>query len=191
MGFNITPPQQKQLKTLINAYADNLAAQERVLRQLVVCLRLNDDETMDTQVMRRILDETLKQYKPDPKDIPEAHFHVPAPKVQEEIRVMTKEEEAKYGHPIGSTLVSKVGDAEIWQVPLSHKEIRPVVISGKGKGTWFVPCTDKLDEKGTQMGMLSDNKYGLAVVKDPISVVNYPNADIHEINSSLATKEKK
>lgn len=204
MGFNITPPQQKQLKTLINAYVDNLAAQERVLRQLIVCLRLNDDDDerrntlnehiasiMNKLPRREMTPEEADRLRPHYKTAEDKQLHVPAPEAKMEIRVMTKEDEAKYGHPIGSTLISKIGDAEIWQVPLSNKEIRPVVINGKGKGTWFVPCTEALDENGTQIGMLSDNKYGLCGVEDPIPMVSYPNSDIHEINSSLATKEKK
>lgn len=184
MALNLNPYQIKQLKTLINAYADNLAAQERVLRQLIVCLGLRDEPEQDVG-----LDKLRRLAERMPRHHEDAHFHIRGPAIQEEIRIMTKEEEAKYGHPIGSTLVSRVGGTEIWQVPCTDKTaIRPIVISGKGKGTWFVPCTAPITSDGAQMGVLCDNKYGLAVIENPPNMIKYPNQDIHEINSSLAKK---
>lgn len=187
MALNLNLYQIKQLKTLINAYADNLAAQERVLRQLIVCLGLRDEPEHDGG-----LDKLRKLAEKMPKRYADEHFHIPNPAIQEEVRITTKEEEAKYGHPIGSTLISNVGGTEIWQVPCTDKmTIRPVVVSGKGKGTWFVPCSAPITSDGAQIGVLCDNKYGLAVIVDPPSMIKYPNQDIHEINSSLAKGEKK
>ena len=100
----------ERLLLLIARFADNLAEQERILRQVTAVLQDTPEEPEDDMYQPEFpgFDALVKGITISVDDVPPAKF-----------QIKTEEEAAKYGHPIGSTLLSMNGDTEIWTVPCS------------------------------------------------------------------------
>ena len=102
--------------------------------------------------------------------------------------IKTEKEARKYGYPVGSVLVSKFGNSEIWKEPctcympycLEHRkndasnltyveekdEMKPQCLYlDTQRGVWFHPDTKK-DKFGGQYGYILDNPLGITVIKD-------------------------
>lgn len=108
-------------------------------------------------------------------------------KLQVGYTIKTEKEARKYGHPVGSVLVSKMDGSQVWREPCSYyvpygienrkneakdltfveqkDDMKPrAVFINAQKWLWFHPQTKK-DGQGRQFGYLLDNPYGIAVKK--------------------------
>lgn len=95
----------KRLIHLVEAYADNCAAQERVLRQVsrvLTELGLIDDEQPNMKAAKKWAEEHIT-----------TNYQWPVGKT-----ITTAKDSVAYGHNIGATLKSRQGNTEIWEEPV-------------------------------------------------------------------------
>lgn len=194
----------KQIIHLLNALADNIAAEQRCVLQLAKAVERYTDQTDKEALSPELGDDGFSLVESLKKLV------TPKPEWPVGKTIMTEEDAKKYGHPVWSTLEARNCYGEIWTEPCcahipsnvacpknnaselkvapepNEMDIRPVQLGIDGKDTYFVPNTHK-DSKGRQLGVFCDNRYGISIVDNTISAYHhsYPSEEIESITKEI------
>ena len=160
--------QLKQIKQLIGAYADNLVAQERVLRQLT---RIIDSLLPDKAVTTNQLHNKLKFI------MDQMQRYEMSEEERERLRPHFKETDPFPVIPASSECRAIASSQATVSIPVR------VCHSGE---EYFIPLTEK-DSTGKQLGVICNNSWGL-MPNTSTCLVSYPSDSIESITKEIHKK---
>ena len=155
--------QLEQIKQLIGAFADNLAAQERVLRQLT---RVLDSLLPDASITNNPLRTKLESV------MPALHGYEMTEEERDRLRPHYKATEQFPERPASVECQATVN------VPARDCQ---------SDEKYFLPLTEK-DSTGRQLGIICNNSWGLTS-NTSIGLVSYPSDSIESITKEIHKKD--